>query len=318
MATVKQNRRPAAPANGSPSVESVLETVRAVWSAAERAEDAEQAKHKKDITQTVSRLKSRVEGHLGKPVAATKERSLFDQEERSPVVAVDAPATPRFPDPTLRIYAKDLTEHALKHIPKLACCKSIDNIRKYLTDKLSFNSQATRRRNVNYLISRYFPGEVVHPEVAPFAAAVEGQPALGDALFYFTCRMEKIVALVAEQIVFPSLALGGVSRTKIRDFVQAQFPNSKSAKQIGVAVVGTYQTFGVANATRTKLNVSLREGSLAAFAYVLHLEFPEPGMYSFEKMLNGSMHKCLLWDQQWMVRQLYVLREAGMMSKVAL
>lgn len=295
----------------------MVETVRAVWNAVEGVDDAEQAKLKKDITQTVNRLKSRVEGHLGKPVATPKERSLFDEQEQTTQPTVAAPPAPRFPEPSLRVYAKDLAEHALKHLPKLAGCKSIDDIRKYLTDKLSFNSQATRRRNANYLISRYFPGEVVHPDVATFAAAVEGQPALGDALFYLTSRTEKIVALVAEQIVFPSLALGGVSRTKIRDFVQAQFPNSKSAKQIGVAVVGTYQTFGVANATRTKLNVSLREGSLAAFAYVLHLEFPEPGMHSFEKMLNGPMHKWLLWDQEWMVRQLYVLREAGLLSKVS-
>jgi len=215
------------------------------------------------------------------------------------------------------VYGKDLADHAIKHIPKLADCQSIGDVRNYLIANLRFNSQATRRRNANYLISRFFPGEVVHPDVLAFAAAVEGQPALGDALFYLTCRTEKIVALVAEQIVFPSLALGGISRSKIRDFVQTQFPNSKSAMAVGVAVVGTYQTFGVANSTRTKLDVSLREASLAAFAYVLHLEFPEPGMHSFEKMLNGPMHKWLLWDQEWMIRQLYVLREAGLLSKVS-
>ena len=32
---------------------------------------------------------------------------------------------------------------------------------------------------------------------------------------------------------------------------------------------------------------------------------------------NGPMHKWLLWDQQWMVRQLYALREAGLLSKVS-
>jgi DNA repair protein RadC len=194
---------------------------------------------------------------------------------------------------------------------------SIDDIRKYLTDNLRFNSQATRRRNANYLINRYFPGEVVHTDVIAFTRAAAGTPALGDALFYLTARTEKVVALVAEEVVFPSLAIGAVSRAKIRDFVQARFPSSKSANQIGVSVVATYQTFGVAHATRTKLDVCLREGSLAAFAYILHLEFPEPGMYSFERLLDGPMHKWLLWDQQWMVRQLYRLREVGLLSKVS-
>jgi hypothetical protein len=296
-----------------------VETVRAVWNAIERAGNADQVKLKKDITRTVNRLKSRVEGHLGKPVTAPKELLLFDEHEegRARKSADDEPATPRFPEPTLRVYAKDLAEHALKHLPRLGGCQSIGQIRKYLTNSLRFNSEATRRRNASYLISRYFPGEIVNSDLPAFTAAVEGKPALGEALFYLTCRTEKIVALVAEEVVFPSLALGAVPRTRIRDFAQAQFPTSKSAMPISVAIVSTCQAFGVANATRTKLNVSLREGSLAAFAYVLHLEFPEPGMHSFERMFDGPMHKWLLWDQQWMIRPLDRLREAGLSSKVS-
>jgi DNA repair protein RadC len=49
----------------------------------------------------------------------------------------------------------------------------------------------------------------------------------------------------------------------------------------------------------------------------MHLEFPEPGMYAFEKMFEGPMHKWLLWDRQWMVHQLYRLREAGLLAKVS-
>jgi len=101
------------------------------------------------------------------------------------------------------------------------------------------------------------------------------------------------------------------------EFVQAKFPGSKSVSDMSQAIIRTYERFGVGAATRTRLNVSLREGSLAAFTYLLHLEFPEPGMYSFERLFNGPMHKWLLWDQQWMVHQLYVLREAGILSKVS-
>jgi hypothetical protein len=224
---------------------------------------------------------------------------------------------PRFPEPKLRVYAKDLANHALKHIPKLSGCQSIEGIRTYLTSNLRFNSQATRRRNANYLINRFFPGDVVYPDVLAFAAAADGKHALGDALFYLTGRTEKIVSLVAEQVVFPSLTEGGVSRTRIRDFVQAQLPNSKSASEVGSAIVGTYQTYGIGSASRTSLNVMLREGCLASFAYILHLEFPEPGMHAFNKMFDGPMHRWLLWDQQWMVQQLYRLREVGLLSKVS-
>lgn len=297
-----------------------MATVRAVWQAVEGSENVDQHKLKKEITDSVSRLKGRIDGKLGSGsvVVPPLGRLLFDEpvEEKKhlPPVVQDQP---RFPEPALRVYGKDLAAHAIKHIPKLAGYKSIEDVRKYLLANLRFNSQATRRRNANYLISRFFPGEIVHPDVLAFAAAVEAKPALGDALFYLACRSERIVSLVANEVVFPSLAEGGVSRSRIRDFVQAQFPNSKSANQIGASIVGTYQAFGVGVANRTRLSVSLREGSLASFAYILHLEFPEPGMHGFEKMLDGPMHKWLLWDQQWMIPQLYRLREVGLLSKVS-
>src|SRR5262249_5105233 len=196
------------------------------------------------------------------------------------------PLTTRFPEPTLRVYAKDFADHALQHLPQAVKCHSVEEFRNYLTDKLRFNSQATRRRTANYIVSRFFPDEVFNTDLPPFAAATAGKPALGDALFYLTCRTEKIVSLVAEEVAFPSWDQRGVSRTRLREYDQAKFPDSKSADHIGQSIVRTYQFYGVGTANRTRLNVSLREGSLASFAYVLYLEFPEPGMYSFERIFD--------------------------------
>jgi DNA repair protein RadC len=298
----------------------VLATVRTLWTAVDGAADAERAKLRQDITQTVSRLKSRVEGRLGKPIVGARESLLFDEpdEQRTPEAVVAAPSSsPRFAEPVLRVYAKDFADHALQHLPQAAKFHTVDEFRNYLAEKLRFNSQATRRRSANYIVSRFFPGEVYNDDLPPFAAATAGKPALGEALFYLTCRSEKIVSLVAEEVVFPSLAQGGVSRTRLREYIQSKFPHSKSADHIGQSIVRSYQFYGLGTANRTRLNVSLREGSLASFAYVLYLEFPEPGMYSFERMFDGPMHKWLLWDQQWMVRQLYRLRETGLLSKVS-
>ena len=83
------------------------------------------------------------------------------------------------------------------------------------------------------------------------------------------------------------------------------------------AIVRTYTGFGVATATRTRMNVSQRQGHLAALAYIMHLEFPELGMYSFDKLLDGPMHKWLLWDRKWIAEQLYMLRHFKLLSKVS-
>lgn len=303
------------------SVEPVVAALRSLWISVEKSSSLNQNNTKQEITDTVMRLKDRIEQKLRASNTPKKsEQLLLKESEQLVVKEPDAPFAepkPRFPDPGMRVYAKDLAEHALKHIPHLTAFRTIDEIREYLNKNLSFNSQATRRRNASYLVSRYFPGEIVNEDLPPVAAALDGKSALGEALFYLTCRTEKIVAKVADEVVFPQLAQGGISRAKIRDFIQSEFPNSKSAKQIGGAIVATYQTFGLGTATRTRLNISLREGSLASFAYVLHMEFPEPGMYSFDKILHGPMHKWLMWDQPWMVRQLYALREAGLLSKVS-
>jgi hypothetical protein len=76
-----------------------------------------------------------------------------------------------------------------------------------------------RRRTATYLIGRYFPGETLHEDLIEFAAKTAGKPAFSDALFYLTCRMEPIVAAVAEEVVFPSLPEGGVARSRVLEFV---------------------------------------------------------------------------------------------------
>jgi DNA repair protein RadC len=244
----------------------------------------------------------------------------FDQadEQRRLEIGLAVPRSlPRFPNPTLRVCSKDFADHALEHLPHAVNYHSVEEFRQYLLDRLRFNSVATRRRFANYIISRYFPGDTYNTDLPQFAAATAGKPALGEALFYLTCRTEMIVSLAAEELIFPSLVQGGVSRSRLREYVQSKFPRSKSADEIAQAIVRTYQFFGIGSTTRTELRVSLREGSLGSFAYILHHEFPEPGMHAFDRMFDGPMHKWLLWDKQWMVRQLYRLREAGLLSKVS-
>ncbi len=299
-----------------------METVRKLWKFIEdNTEEIERARLKRDIAQTVNRLKGRVDKSLKSSKPSAQERLLFDRTEegngRLPVPVKEHPTKPRFPEAALRIYDKDLADHALSQIPSAIKFKTIGEFRDYLTAKLRFNSQATRRRAAGYLIGRYFPGDTLHRDLVEFAAKMEGKQALSDALFYLTCRMEPIVASVAEEVVFPALPEGGVARGRIQESVRSKFPVSKSVSSMSQAIVRTYERFGIGTPTRTRLNVSLREGSLAAFTYLLHLEFPEPGMYSFERLFNGPMHRWLLWDQQWMVRQLYVLRESGILSKVS-
>jgi hypothetical protein len=80
LARTKRPRRPPASSNAGPSVESVIATVRAVWQAVETSSDVNQAELKKSISDTVNRLKSRIDATLGNGsvVVHPPVRLLFD------------------------------------------------------------------------------------------------------------------------------------------------------------------------------------------------------------------------------------------------
>ena len=204
-----------------------------------------------------------------------------------------------------------------KFIPKAAQFSDIAGYRRFLSETLPFNAVATRKRNAKLFDRPLLPRRSLHRDLAIFAAAAERHDALGDVLFYLTCRTEKMVAMVAESLIWPSLADGGLPRAASRTSFKAHFPQFRSANEVSSAIVRTYTGFGVATATRTRMNVSQRQGHLAALAYIMHLEFPELGMYSFDKLLDGPMHKWLLWDRKWIAEQLYMLRHFKLLSKVS-
>lgn len=150
--------------DGLASLESVVTILSSVWEAVEGTAGADRVKLKADIIRAINVLKSRVENRLAKRTRApSKEQFLFSEtEEESRAVgknALEAPQNPRFPEPSLRIYKNDLTEHSLQHIPRATRFATAHEFRKYLAGSIRFNSLASRRRAANYLINRFFPGK---------------------------------------------------------------------------------------------------------------------------------------------------------------
>lgn len=297
-------------------LEAVLGVVRALWEATGETDQDVRDDLRSRINMELSRLDKQVRTKIN---VARMIRSKHEAESAQAKLFADEPAVPppsRFDTPDVRVFVTDLAEHALKLVPEAAGFNDVEEYRKFLIEKLAFNSVSTRKRNANYLINRFFPGHYLHADLTAFGAAA-GESRLGDALFYLTARSERILQLVAEKVVWPALPVGSVSRTKVRDFVKDHLKSDDPAKRTTIAVAQCYSKFGIADVTKTKIAASIRTGTLASFAYLLHLEFPEPGMQSFEKLLDGPLHKWLLWDRHWMVEQLYLCRQAGLLTKVS-
>ena len=256
---VKRNRSRRSAESSHPSLlgDAVSATVHALWTAAEKADAAERADLTQDIIETVNHLKGRIENRLGKPVAVSEQHQLPLRalQEQPGSAESTASSVPRFPEPALRVFAKDFADHALQHLPQAAKYHSIDEFRSYLTDRLRFNSQATRVRFAEYIVSRFFPGKVFNDDLPLFAAATAGtasarrRPLLPDMQ-----NREASCSLVAEEVVFPSLAQGGVSRARLAGVHPARSSlDSKSADEMVGAIVRTYQLYGIGTANRTRL-----------------------------------------------------------------
>lgn len=303
--------------NGEPTdLDSVLRGVRALWEATSDADQDVRDELRSRINKELARLDKTVRTKID---LARTIRSKHEAETAQPKLFVEeavAPPPTRFEAPEVRVFVTDLAEHALKLLPEAARFSDVEDYRKFLVEKLSFNSVSTRKRNANYLVNRFFPGQYLHPDLTAFAAAA-GEARLGDVLFYLTARAERLLQMVSEQLVWPATPVGSLPKTKIRDFVKSHLKGEAAVKKSTTAIFHCYETFGIAKVSQNKVSVTFRPGDLASFAYLLHLEFPEAGMQTFGKLLDGPLHKWLLWDRQWMVEQLYVCRQAGLLTKVS-
>jgi hypothetical protein len=310
-------------AEGLLDLESLVGILRDLWQTAGSTDPTLRVKLCQTIAESVQKLKKLVEDQLSdqaaKPAAYPLFKGMGEADGQGTVTERSNRGSRRFHEPILRLYDKDLADQALALLPQAIRFSSVEEFREHLARTISFNAESTRRRAATYLTGRYFPCGIINEDLARFASVSEGHSWLGDVLFYLTCRIEKIVAMVAEEVVWPSLADGGVSRTRITEYVQRQVPSwsKNSVTDVGAAIVRTYERFGIGSTTRTHLNVSIRQGDLPAFAYILHLECPEPGMYGFEMLLQSPMRRWLLWDQQWIVKQLYACEGAGLLAKIS-
>jgi DNA repair protein RadC len=105
----------------------------------------------------------------------------------------------------------------------------------------------------------------------------------------------------------------------MREFVLRYLPDIGPASQAKVlqSLSNSFTQLGVARGNGTELRFQIHSGTLAGFLYVLTALFPRMGMYSFGELENGPMRRWLLWDREWMRRQLYNLRDLGILSKVS-
>ena len=120
-----------------------------------------------------------------------------------------------------------------------------------------------------------------------------------------------------EDLVLPAIGAGRVERRRVRVYLAERFPSSNSVLKCIQAFADALGPAGIAKADKTSIHVAYRDILLPSFAFVLHSEFPAPGMYDIAKVEQNRAVRALLWNPDQVLPALYELRNRGVLSKVS-
>ncbi len=170
-------------------------------------------------------------------------------------------------------------------------------------------------------MDRFFRAGRLDTPLTFFAARCVSPEDLKPAIFYHLLAAEPLAARVADDLVWPALPVGRLGREEIREFVLRLLPDLGAASQAKVlqAVLNAYTTLGVGVGAgdRDVLRFQGHAGTLEGMLYLLTAEFPAPGIYSFDALEASPLRRWLLWDRDWLRRQLANLADLGIISKVS-
>ena len=220
---------------------------------------------------------------------------------------------------SMRVFANDEIANSLEFLPKAAHLETLEDFKQYLNEKLPYNAAETRQRRASYILERFFPEGDLQTPLSNFLTHCSVQEDLKPVIFYHVLKAEPIAAKVAEELVWPALPIGRIEREQIREFVLRYLPDASASSQDNMlrSIFYTYNLLAVGSVVGTNLHFHLHTGSLAAFLYILTSEYPRPGIYSYDSLYQSPVHRWLLWDQEWIRRQLYNLRDLGILAKVS-
>ena len=215
------------------------------------------------------------------------------------------------------LFSKAMLHEAIDMLPKLPDTESLDDIRDFLKNHLRFSGKTTRQRRANYIIQRMFPNGYADPALLIFARAFAGKQELRDVCFCRFCKAEPLMYEVLEDLILPVMSAGQLERSALRDYLTHRFPTQASTKDCALAIVETLVAGGIATADRLTMNFTYRDIKIPSFAFILHSEFPEPGMFDIGKLEQNRAIRAMFWKPAAIIPALYELRNRNIISKVS-
>ncbi len=213
--------------------------------------------------------------------------------------------------------SKALMKEAVELLPNLPDTSDIDVVREYIRNNLRFNAESSRQRYAAYILTYIFPDNIADRALRLFASKYPDSQALRDVCFYRFCKTYPLTYELCDHLLLRNIGKGSLDRLHIKDFLTERFPNSKHVKD-GIrgfreALTGA----GIVQAENNTMRFKYRHIPLASFAFILHSEYPKPGMYDIGNLERNPAIRSLLWNPEEILVALYELRNLGIIAKVS-
>lgn len=215
------------------------------------------------------------------------------------------------------MFGKAILKEAIQILPILPDTESLAEIRAFIRNTLHFSAERTRERNANYIVRRMFPDGYADSALRSFAMAFPDTQELRDVCFYRFLQAEPFETEIIEDLILPNLGTGRLSRELIRKHLTEKFPEARSVVDSAKAIVDALTAANIVKADRSKITFAFRDIPVLSFAFVLHSEFPEPGMYDIRKLEENRLIRAMLWNPERLLHTLYELRNRGLISKIS-
>ena len=215
------------------------------------------------------------------------------------------------------LFTNSVLKEAIEILPRLPDTEDIGIIRTFLKENLPFSGLNTKDRYVPYIVNRLFPDGKADQALRYFAKIYSGRQELRDACFYRFCKAEPLMLSIFNDLLMPAVGYGRLDRLKIREYLTARYPSAKVINLSAQAIVSSLVAGGLARSDRRIISFGYRDPLTASLAFVIHSEFPQPGMHEISNMVQNQAIKSMLWNPDKLLAGLYELRNRGILAKVS-
>lgn len=221
------------------------------------------------------------------------------------------------PQPRSGLFGKAMLQETIDLLPRFPEAESLVEARDFLQNNLHFSGQSTRVRRAQYIVQRMFPLGYADAALRHFARLYAGKQELRDVCFYRFCQFERLMLDILNDLLLPNIGVGQLERNLLRDYLAHRFPGSANINGCALEIVNALVGAGLATADRLAISFAYRNISIPAFAFILHSEFPEPGMFDIGKLEQNQAIRSMLWKPGALLPALYELRNQNIISKVS-